>query len=66
MSYIFNFKGDVFFSEALVLIVFILAFQLIVSKFYLDVFKMGPLENLWRRFTYNRLVPLRKKKLPIN
>ncbi|MCA6074339.1 DUF418 domain-containing protein [Fulvivirga sedimenti] len=39
------------------------AFQLVASPLWLNYFRFGPLEWLWRSLTYRKLQPMRKQKL---
>lgn len=48
-------------SETLLTAIAVFCVQVIYSKIWLTFFKFGPLEWLWRSFTYKKLLPIRKK-----
>ncbi|HIW12985.1 MAG TPA: DUF418 domain-containing protein [Candidatus Salinicoccus stercoripullorum] len=55
---LFN-RVDAIWFIPIVLAVFII--QMVLSHFWMRIFRFGPLEWIWRTVTYGRLMPLRKK-----
>lgn len=47
-------------SQTLLTAILVFAFQLIYSRLWLSYFRYGPLEWLWRCFTYQKILPIRK------
>ncbi|MEH6406360.1 MAG: DUF418 domain-containing protein [Leeuwenhoekiella sp.] len=47
-------------AETLLTAIVVFIFQIILSKIWLNYFKFGPLEWIWRCFTYNELLPIKK------
>lgn len=47
-------------SQTLLTAILVFAFQLIYSRLWLSYFQYGPLEWLWRCFTYQKILPIRK------
>ncbi|MDQ7918483.1 DUF418 domain-containing protein [Mesonia sp. MT50] len=48
-------------SETFITATFVFIGQVIFSKLWLTYFQFGPLEWIWRCFTYKELIPIRKK-----
>lgn len=46
--------------ETLITAIAVYCIQIIYSKIWLTYFRFGPLEWIWRCFTYNKLLPIRK------
>jgi uncharacterized protein len=57
-----TFNGYEYFSpfECILLVVGIFIIQIILSKLWLQRFRFGPLEWLWRCISYMKLLPIRK------
>ena len=49
-------------SQTLATAIITFIFQIILSKIWLTYYKYGPLEWIWRCFTYNKLLSIRKMK----
>ncbi len=47
-------------SETLISALAVFCFQVVFSKIWLTFFKFGPLEWIWRCFTYKKILPIRK------
>ncbi len=47
-------------SETLLLAVIVFIFQIIISKIWLNYYRFGPLEWIWRCLTYKELIPIKK------
>jgi uncharacterized protein len=47
-------------SQTLFTAIMVFALQLIYSRLWLNHFQYGPLEWLWRCFTYKKVLPIRK------
>ncbi|PLR78880.1 hypothetical protein CU633_03565 [Bacillus sp. V3-13] len=62
-SYGLGFYGDISLAGGTVLVVFIFAFQMIISQIWMKHFYYGPFEWLWRSFTY--LKPQKWKRVEI-
>lgn len=60
-SYGLGLYGDLSRVQLFALAVVCFALQTVVSSWWLDRFRMGPLEWIWRCFTYWRIVPLRAR-----
>ncbi|MDX8367937.1 DUF418 domain-containing protein [Cytobacillus sp. IB215665] len=65
---LFNFTANLTYIQTLLLCLTIYVIQIIFSVAWLRLFKMGPLEWVWRVFTYWKLTPLLNNKLeaPLN
>ncbi|MFH4968143.1 DUF418 domain-containing protein [Gaetbulibacter sp. M240] len=50
-------------SHTFISAIFVFIIQLILSKFWLTYFKFGPLEWIWRCLTYNKLLPIKKRRV---
>jgi uncharacterized protein len=61
-SYGFGWFGDLSRATLLGLAVVCFALQLAVSSWWLSRFRMGPLEWIWRCFTYWQWAPLRRER----
>ncbi|MDH7445956.1 DUF418 domain-containing protein [Aquimarina sp. 2201CG14-23] len=48
-------------SETFMTAVFVFSFQVILSKIWLNHYRFGPLEWIWRCLTYKELLPIKKK-----
>lgn len=46
---------------ALIIAMIVFSFQILLSKTWLKYFQFGPLEWIWRCFTYKEFLPIRKK-----
>ena len=51
-------------AETLITATLVFCFQLIFSNLWLSYFYYGPLEWLWRCFSYKKLLPIRRARLP--
>lgn len=49
-------------SETLITAIAVFCFQVIFSKIWLTFFKFGPLEWIWRCFTYKKVLPIKKSE----
>lgn len=49
-------------SQTLSVAVAVFAFQVLYSKLWLNYFKYGPLEWLWRSLTYNKVLPITRSE----
>lgn len=47
-------------SETLITAIAVFCFQVVFSKTWLTFFKFGPLEWIWRCFTYKKFLPIKK------
>lgn len=56
----FGLYNSVLPSVSLVIVVFIFALQILVSKWWLSRYRFGPLEWIWRSLNYKAIQPLRK------
>ncbi|CAH0344433.1 DUF418 domain-containing protein [Bacillus sp. CECT 9360] len=61
-SYGLSFYGRVSFTTGLVLVGGIFVIQILASKYWLKYFLMGPIEYVWRVFTYWRKPSIRRIK----
>ncbi|MEW7291390.1 DUF418 domain-containing protein [Aquimarina sp. 2304DJ70-9] len=52
-------------SQTLITALIVFCFQLMYSKIWLTYFMYGPLEWVWRCFTYQKLLPIKKSPLRI-
>lgn len=59
-DYYFQLTGNITYSQTLVLCIGIYVIQLLFSMVWLQFFRMGPLEWLWRICTYWKVVPNKK------
>lgn len=59
-GYGFGFYGKVSPFYGVLLVIFIYIVQVILSKWYLTKFSIGPIEWIWRNFTYMAKQPIRK------
>lgn len=50
-------------SETLLTAATVFSFQVIYSKLWLSYFKYGPLEWVWRCFTYKKVLPIKKSSV---
>ena len=57
----FGFYEKLSVFECFVLVLLFFGFQVVISKFYFNYFKFGPLEWLWRVVSYWKILPLLKK-----
>ena len=48
-------------SMAIVIVLFVFIGQILFSKLWLSVFKLGPLEWLWRCISYGKVIPIKIK-----
>ena len=48
-------------SMAIVIVLFVFIGQILFSKLWLSVFKLGPLEWLWRCISYGKIIPIKIK-----
>lgn len=48
-------------SQALLIAIVVFIIQIIVSKIWLNYYRFGPLEWLWRCLTYGKILPIKKK-----
>ncbi|MFE4524344.1 DUF418 domain-containing protein [Cytobacillus firmus] len=60
-SYGLGFYGKVSAFWGTLLVIFIFAFQVIISRFWLARYYYGPVEWLWRSFTYLKIPNLKRK-----
>jgi uncharacterized protein len=58
----FGFYGEVSILEGIGITVIIYILQIIFSNWWLERFKFGPLEWLWRSLTYKSFQPIRKNR----
>lgn len=58
-GYGFGLFGQVSRAPQMLIVVAILAFQLVISTWWLKRFRFGPLEWLWRSLTYKSVQPIR-------
>lgn len=58
-GYGFNMFGQIQRTEQMLIVVAIISFQLVLSTWWLNLFRFGPLEWFWRCITYNKLQPMR-------
>ncbi|WP_089608118.1 DUF418 domain-containing protein [Bacillus cereus] len=56
----FNFTGNLTYIQTLYMCIVIYAIQIVFSVIWMKVFKMGPLEWIWRVITYWTVTPLKK------
>ncbi|GAA4816705.1 DUF418 domain-containing protein [Litoribaculum gwangyangense] len=56
----FNFVGKFGFTIVMGIAVIIFALQIILSRFWLNHFKYGPMEWLWRKLTYGITIKIKK------
>lgn len=61
-GYAFDWYGKLGYVQTTLICLGIYVVQMVLSTLWLSVFKMGPLEWLWRAFTYMTIPPLRKKR----
>lgn len=61
-SYGFGWFGDISRAALLGLAIVCFALQLVVSTWWLSHFRMGPLEWIWRCFTYWSWTPLSRER----
>ncbi|RSK46923.1 DUF418 domain-containing protein [Bacillus canaveralius] len=64
-SYGLGFYGDISLAGGTVLVVFIFAFQIIISQLWMKHFLYGPFEWLWRCFTYLKLQKLKRTEIEL-
>ncbi|MGG1136609.1 DUF418 domain-containing protein [Bacillus mycoides] len=57
---VFNFAGNLTYMQTLYVCIAIYAIQIIFSVIWMKIFKMGPLEWIWRVITYWTVTPLKK------
>ncbi|PGC59527.1 hypothetical protein COM24_03200 [Bacillus toyonensis] len=56
----FNFAGNLTYMQTLYVCIAIYAIQIVFSVIWMKIFKMGPLEWIWRVITYWTVTPLKK------
>lgn len=49
--------------DTLLIAIAVFFVKIIISKIWLSYFRFGPLEWLWRCFTYKKILPIKKKKI---
>ena len=59
-SYGFGLYGNVSPALSLVLVIFIFIFQIFISKYWLERFRFGPVEWIWRSGTYGKTFEMKK------
>ncbi|MFG0215585.1 DUF418 domain-containing protein [Brevibacillus porteri] len=59
-SYLFDWFGNLGYLQTTLICLGIYVVQIIFSVIWLSIFRMGPLEWVWRLFTYMKITPLRK------
>ncbi len=57
--------GSIGYSEGLVLAILIFTAQCVIARFWLNAFRFGPLEWLWRRATYGAPVAFLRRRTPV-
>ncbi|EEK76592.1 DUF418 domain-containing protein [Bacillus cereus] len=57
---VFNFAGNLTYMQTLYVCIAIYAIQIVFSVIWMKIFKMGPLEWIWRVITYWTVTPLKK------
>ncbi|PFB32820.1 hypothetical protein COJ27_11080 [Bacillus cereus] len=57
---VFNFAGNLTYMQTLYVCIAIYAIQIVFSMIWMKIFKMGPLEWIWRVITYWTVTPLKK------
>ncbi len=57
---VFNFAGNLTYMQTLYVCIAIYAIQIVFSVIWMKIFKMGPLEWIWRVVTYWTVTPLKK------
>lgn len=57
-------RGELGFAETMAIVPAIWIPQVILSRIWLSRFPHGPLEWIWRRLTYGKAVPLRRRVTP--
>ncbi len=50
--------------EGLIIVLLVFSLQVIVSRWWINRFRFGPCEWLWRSMTYGKLPPMRLPKIP--
>ena len=55
-----NFYGKVSLTEGTLIVIVILIFQIIISKVWMKHFRFGPMEWLWRTWTYGYRQPMKR------
>lgn len=55
-----NFAGNLTYMQTLYVCITIYAIQIVFSVIWMKIFKMGPLEWIWRVITYWTVTPLKK------
>lgn len=58
----FGFTGKFGFTVIILIAICIFTFQVLMSKLWLNYFRFGPFEWLWRQLTYGKYLKIRKKK----
>ncbi|MBQ0741295.1 DUF418 domain-containing protein, partial [Aquimarina celericrescens] len=48
--------------ETTMLAIAVFTLQVVFSKIWLDYFNYGPLEWIWRCFSYKKILPIKKNK----
>lgn len=56
----YNFAGNLTYMQTLYVCIAIYAIQIVFSVVWMKIFKMGPLEWIWRVITYWTVTPLKK------
>ncbi len=59
-SYGLGLFGQLYPTQVMMLTVSIIALQLVVSSIWLRYFQFGPVEWIWRTFSYLRVQPMRR------
>lgn len=57
----FGFTGKFGFTIILAIAICIFAFQVLMSKLWLNYFRFGPFEWIWRQLTYRKFLKIRKE-----
>ena len=59
-SYFLNLYGQLSLTTLVLVAMAIVTMQILISRWWLIHFRFGPLEWVWRSFTYKRLQPFRQ------
>ena len=61
LNYGLNLKGKLSVAECVVVVILSTVIQIILSAWWFNRFKYGPVEWVWRLLIYGRLIPIRNK-----
>ncbi len=59
-GYLFDWFGNLGYLQTTLICLGIYVVQMVLSVLWLSVFRIGPLEWIWRLFTYMKITPLQK------